>query len=114
MLEMLFVLPVLDLSDLEAKADQVAAVLKALANQRRLLILCKLAEVGSASVTTLATAVGLSQSALSQHLAVMRDEGLIGFDRDGQMLNYSIADPRMITLLDTLYALYCAPSGDPQ
>lgn len=114
MLEMLIVLPVLDLSDLEAKADQVAAVLKALANQRRLLILCKLAEVGSASVTTLATAVGLSQSALSQHLAVMRDEGLIGFDRDGQTLNYRIADPRMIKLLDTLYALYCAPSGDPQ
>lgn len=106
--------PVLDLSDLEAKADQVAAVLKALANPRRLLILCKLAEVGTASVTALATAVGLSQSALSQHLAVMRDEGLIGFDRDGQTLNYRIADPRMTTLLETLYTLYCAPPGDLQ
>ena len=106
--------PVLDLSELEAKADQVAAVMKALANPRRLLILCQLAEVGSASVNTLAAAVDLSQSALSQHLAVMREEGLVGFDRDGQTLNYRIADPRMNTLLNTLYALYCAPSGDPQ
>ena len=104
--------PVLNLSDLEAKADQVAAVMKALANPRRLLILCKLAEVGTASVNTLAAAVGLSQSALSQHLAVMRDEGLVGFDRDGQTLNYRIADQRMTTLLETLYTLYCAPPGE--
>ena len=106
--------PVLDLSELEAKADQVAAVMKALANPRRLLILCKLAEVGSASVNALAAAVGVSQSALSQHLALMRDEGLVAFDRDGQTLNYRIADPRVGTLLDTLYQLYCAPAGDPQ
>ena len=105
---------VLDLSALEAKADEVAGVMKALANSRRLLILCHLAEVGSASVNALATAVGLSQSALSQHLGVMRDEGLVGFDRDGQTLNYRIADPRISTLLDTLYALYCLPPGDPQ
>ena len=106
--------PDLDLTELEAKADQVAAVMKALANPRRLLILCKLAEVGTASVNTLATAISLSQSALSQHLAVMRDEGLVTFDRDGQTLNYRIADPRIIALLDTLYQLYCAPKGDPQ
>ena len=104
----------LDLSELEAKAGQVAAVMKALANPRRLLILCKLAEVGAASVNTLAAAISLSQSALSQHLAVMSDEGLVTFDRDGQTLNYRIADPRIVALLDTLYQLYCAPSGDPQ
>ena len=106
--------PVVDLSDLEAKADEVAAVMKALANPRRLLILCHLAEVGTASVNSIAAAVGLSQSALSQHLGLMRDEGLVGFDRDAQTLNYRIADPRMTTLLETLYTLYCAPSGDPQ
>ena len=105
---------VLDLSELEAKAGEVAAVMKALANPRRLLLLCKLAEAGSASVNTLAAAVGLSQSALSQHLSLMRDEGLVGFDRDGQTLNYRIADPRVGTLLDTLYALYCLPPGDTQ
>ncbi|WP_309602756.1 metalloregulator ArsR/SmtB family transcription factor [Sphingomonas sp.] len=106
--------PDLDLTELEAKADQVAAVMKALANPRRLLILCKLAEVRTASVNTLATAISLSQSALSQHLAVMRDEGLVTFDRDSQTLYYRIADPRIVALLDTLYQLYCAPSGDPQ
>lgn len=105
---------VLNLSELEAKAGEVAAVMKALANPRRLLILCHLAEVGSASVNALAATVGLSQSALSQHLSVMRDEGLVGFDRVGQTLNYRIADPRMTALLDTLYSLYCAPTGDPQ
>ena len=104
----------LDLSELEAKAGQVAAVMKALANRRRLLILCKLAEVGAASVNTLAAAISLSQSALSQHLAVMRDEGLVTFDRDGQTLNYRIADQRIVALLDTLYQLYCAPSGENQ
>ena len=104
----------LDLSELEAKADQVAAVMKALANPRRLLILCKLAEVGAASVNSLAAAISLSQSALSQHLAVMRDEGLVTFDRDRQTLHYRIADPRIVALLDTLYQLYCAPSGDSQ
>ena len=104
--------PVLDLSDLEAKADEVANVMKALANPRRLLVLCKLAEVGSASVNALAASIDLSQSALSQHLALMRDEGLVAFDRDGQTLNYRIADPRIKSLLDTLYTLYCAPLGD--
>ena len=73
-----------------------------------------MAEVGSASVTALAAAVGLSQSALSQHLGLMRDEGLVAFDRDGQTLNYRIADPRISTLLNTLYALYCAPAGDEE
>ena len=103
---------VLDLSALQAKAGEVAAVMKALANPRRLLILCHLAEVGSASVNALAAAVGLSQSALSQHLGLMRDEGLLTFDRDGQTLYYRIADPRISTLLDTLYSVYCSPTGD--
>ncbi len=105
---------ILDLSALEAKAAEVAAVMKALANPRRLLVLCHLAEAGSASVNTLATQVGLSQSALSQHLGLMRDEGLVGFNRDGQTLNYRIADPRVAALLATLYQLYCAPSGDTE
>ncbi len=45
---------------------------------------------------------------------MMRDEGLVAFDRDGQTLNYRIADPRILALLDTLYHLYCAPSGESQ
>lgn len=94
---------------LEARATEVAGLLKALANPRRLLLLCKLVELGRASVGQLAAEVGLSQSALSQHLAVLREEGLVGFDRSGQTLFYRIADPRTEALLGTLYQLYCAP-----
>lgn len=93
---------------LEKKAGEVALVLKAIANPRRLLVLCKLAEQGRMSVGQLAAAVGLSQSALSQHLAVMREERLVAFDRDGQTLHYRIADQRLSALLDSLYQIYCA------
>lgn len=93
---------------LEAKAGQVAELLGALANDRRLLILCKLVEVGEATVGSLAADVGLSQSALSQHLARMRDEGIVTFRRDAQTLWYRIGDCRIETLLATLHRLYCA------
>lgn len=92
---------------LEARAGAVADLLGALANDRRLLILCKLVEKGEATVGALADAVGLSQSALSQHLARMREEGIVGFRRDAQTLWYCIADPRIETLLETLHRLYC-------
>jgi DNA-binding transcriptional ArsR family regulator len=93
---------------LEQKAGEVALVLKAMANPRRLLLLCKLAEQGRMSVGQLAVSLGLSQSALSQHLAVMREEQLVAFDRDGQTLHYRIADERLSALLDSLYRIYCA------
>lgn len=92
---------------LEAKAGQVADLLGALANDRRLLILCKLIETGEATVGALADDVGLSQSALSQHLARMREEGIVTFRRDAQSLWYRIADPRVESLLGTLHRLYC-------
>lgn len=93
---------------LEVQAAEVAAVLRALANERRLMILCKLVEWGEASVNALAEAVGLSQSALSQHLAKMRAEGLVAFRRESQTLWYRIADARLEQLLATLHRLYCA------
>lgn len=97
------------LDRLEQKAAQVAAVMKTLANPRRLLLLCKLVEAGRMSVGSLAKAVGLSQSALSQHLALMREDGLVAFERDGQTLHYRLADRRIEALLGILYQLYCAP-----
>ena len=96
-----------DLADFEIKAGAVSAMLKSLANQRRLMLLCKLVEHGEMRVTDLAEAVGLSQSALSQHLAVLRGEGLVAFRREAQVLWYRIADPRTARLLATLYELYC-------
>lgn len=92
---------------LQAKAGAVAGLLGALANDRRLLILCNLVEEGEATVGALADAVGLSQSALSQHLARMREEGIVTFRRDAQTLWYRIADPRVESLLATLHRLYC-------
>jgi ArsR family transcriptional regulator len=89
------------------KAADVAQVLRALANEHRLMILCTLADEGECNVGALADAVGLSQSALSQHLARMRDEGLVAFRRESQTLWYRIADPKAAKLLDTLHRLYC-------
>jgi ArsR family transcriptional regulator len=96
-------------ADLETKAGEVADILRAIANERRLLMLCQLAELGEAHVNGLAESVGLSQSALSQHLAKMRAEGLVAFRREGQTLWYRIADPRIEQLLATLHDLFCRP-----
>jgi DNA-binding transcriptional ArsR family regulator len=93
----------------ERQAVEVASVLRALANERRLMILCRLVECGEDNVSSLAEAVGLSQSALSQHLAKMRDEGLVTFRRESQTLWYRIADPRIEQLFATLHKLFCAP-----
>lgn len=101
--------PVLDLPSLEAKAREVAGILGAVANERRLLILCRLVELGEARAGSLAEAVGLSQSALSQHLAVMRAEGLVAFRREAQTLWYRVADPRVEELFVSLYRIFCAP-----
>src|SRR5689334_20019251 len=96
-----------DPENFEKQAVEVAGILRALANERRLMILCTLVECDESNVTALATAVGLSQSALSQHLAKMREEGLVTFRRESQTLWYRIADPRIEDLLATLHKLYC-------
>lgn len=100
--------PTADLAYFEARAGEVATTLKALASRPRLMVLCKLVEQGEMRVGELAEALGLSQSALSQHLARMREESLVAFRRDGQSLFYFIADPRCEALLATLHRLYCS------
>ena len=99
--------PPMDLATFETNAGEVSTLLKAMANTRRLMVLCKLVEHGEMTVGDLAREVALSQSALSQHLAKMRDENLVTFRRESQTLWYRIADPRTETLLATLYQLYC-------
>ena len=94
----------------EKQAVEVADILRALANERRLMILCKLVECGEGNVSALAEAVGLSQSALSQHLAKMREEGLVTFRRESQTLWYRIADPRIEQLFATLHRPFCRPA----
>ena len=103
-------MPVLDLHNLaafEAKAAQAARLLKLLANERRLLILCQLIESGEMAVSPLARAVGLSQSALSQHLGRMLEEGLVTYRRDAQTLHYRVSDPNASRILALLAQLYC-------
>ena len=91
----------------ERKAAQAAGLLKLLANENRLLILCRLAMTLEMSVNDLAEAVGLSQSALSQHLAKMREEGLLTTRREAQTVFYRIADPNAARLLALLKDIYC-------
>lgn len=101
-----------DLAAFAANAKLVADVLRALANERRLMILCKLVEWGEATAGSLAEAVGLSQSALSQHLAKMRDEAIVAYRRESQTLWYRIGDPRTEALLGQLQQLYCPPEAE--
>ena len=93
--------------ELERKAGEAAGLLKLMANENRLLILCRLFIAGEMSVTGLAKAVNLSQSALSQHLAKMRDDGLLATRRDAQTIYYRISDPNAARLLEQLKDIYC-------
>jgi len=95
------------LTGLAAKADQAAAFLKLLANEQRLLVLCHLVGDGEVSVNTLADQLELSQSALSQHLARLREDGLVTFRREAQTLYYRVSDPRVITVMKTLKKAFC-------
>jgi len=97
----------MDMSAFEDNAAEAAKVLKLLANERRLLILCRLVIDGEMSVGPLADAVGLSPSALSQHLARMRGEGLLATRRDGQTIFYRIGDPDIGRILKLLKEIYC-------
>jgi ArsR family transcriptional regulator, virulence genes transcriptional regulator len=95
------------LAELERKAAEAARLLKLLANENRLLILCRLVVAGEMSVGDLADAVDLSQSALSQHLAKMREDGLVATRREAQTVFYHIADPNAARLLALLKNIYC-------
>lgn len=91
-----------------AKAGEAAALLRALANETRLMVLCQLTQ-GEHSAGALQDAVGLSQSALSQHLARLRAEGLVATRREAQTIHYRLADPNAARVLETLAAIYCPP-----
>lgn len=80
--------------------------LKAMANPKRLAILCRLGE-GEVSVNELSLEVELSQSALSQHLAKLREQGLVSTRREQQTIFYRLDSPEIETLIGTLRTLYC-------
>ena len=93
---------------LESKAIEVAATVSALANPKRLVVLCNLL-AGEKSVGELAEIVQLTQGALSQHLGKMRALRLVATRRDGQTIYYSLASAEVQAVLETLYKVYCAP-----
>lgn len=96
-----------DIELLQESADQAAALLQAVGNPKRLVILCLLIQQGEMSVGALNEMVALSPSALSQHLARMRQEGLVSYRREAQTLYYRIKDPNVAKLIGTLKDIFC-------
>ena len=92
-------------------AYEAARLLKLLANEKRLVILCFLATRGEMPVGALVEALGLSQSALSQHLAKLRRDGLVLFRRESQTMHYRLADPRVMRVLGALEEIFCTRSS---
>jgi len=103
----------MNLQDLESKADAAEALLKTVANRNRLVILCELLK-GERSVSALQSAIGLSQSALSQHLARLREDDIVATRRESQTIYYSLASERVTRLIGLLYELFCAPGASSQ
>jgi len=97
-----------ELAEMARHADDAAALLKALANEHRLLVLCALVD-GAKSVGELNDRVELSQSALSQHLAVLRAAGIVTTRREGQTIWYALAEGPAAAVMEALHAAYCAP-----
>ena len=100
--------PALDMDPeaMRAHAGDAARLLRALANDKRLMLLCLLFG-GERSVGELNARVDLSQSALSQHLAVLRNDGLVNTRREGQTILYALADGPAQRVIETLHGIYC-------
>ena len=100
----------IDMKIMERAADQASNLLKALSNRHRLLIICQLID-GDRSVGELAEFLELRDSTVSQHLALLRKDGLVSARRDAQTIFYSIASEPAREVLKTLYQAYCAPKA---
>ena len=92
---------------MEEHAAAAAAMLRLLASERRLIVLCTLIAEGEAPVGRLADRAGLSQPAMSQHLAKLRDDGLVDSRREAQSVYYRITEPRVARVVALLKDLYC-------
>jgi DNA-binding transcriptional ArsR family regulator len=97
------------MAELRSSARHAAALLKAMSNPSRLVILCQLAE-GERSVGQLERQVGLSQSGISQHLAILRREHVVATRRDKQTVFYSLASDDVVALMATLHKVFCKPA----
>lgn len=96
-----------DIKEMRGNASQAAELLKAMSNENRLLILCHLGEK-EMSVNELNNFIDLSQSSLSQHLARLRQDGLVKTRRESQTIYYTIANPSVVKLICFLHSEFCA------
>jgi DNA-binding transcriptional ArsR family regulator len=94
------------LTELHDMAEKACELLKAMANEWRLMILCQLAE-GEKTVSELQGLLGLSQSALSQHLAILRREKIVRARKHAQSVSYSLSGDEATKVMETLHGLYC-------
>ena len=101
--------PVISVEQLRGAAAQAVGVLKVLANQDRLLLLCQLSQ-GELCVSELEAQLGIAQPTLSQQLAVLRSEALVSTRREGKNIYYRIADASVLDIVAVLHRLYC-PEG---
>jgi len=95
----------------QEQAAEAASLMRALSNESRLLVLCHLVESGELPAGELVARIGLGQSALSQHLARLREEGLVATRKEAQSVFYRICDPRAEQVLALLNDLFCAELG---
>lgn len=98
----------IDLERLRPVAIEAAALMRAHGNPDRLLLLCELSQ-RELCVSELSQRTGIMQPTLSQQLSVLREQELVATRRDGKQIHYSVADPKAMAVLKTLYRLYCAP-----
>lgn len=96
------------LEQFQQGAGEATRLLRSLSNAHRLMILCQLGD-GEMQVSQLQASAGLSQSALSQHLARLREDGLAATRRDGTAVFYRIADPAALKVIAVLAEIYCSP-----
>lgn len=104
--------PTPELQRLEQAAGKAQALLKALSNRDRLMLLCHLAE-GERNVGELESSLGIVQPTLSQQLGVLRREGLVATRREGKLIYYRIASAEALAVINTLYQLFCLPESTP-
>ena len=103
----------MNMKAMKERAAEAADFLKSMANESRLIVLCELVE-GERTVGELEKVAGLSQSALSQHLAKLREARLVTTRREAQTIYYSLADSGVTRLIHVLHDLYCRPARRPR
>ncbi|MCC5809818.1 MAG: helix-turn-helix transcriptional regulator [Ectothiorhodospiraceae bacterium] len=103
---------VLDIARMRVAAGEATSLLRSLAHEDRLLLLCQLCEQ-ELSVGELEERLDIRQPSLSQHLGVLRREGLVATRREGKRIHYRVADERALALLQTLYGIFCSDEESP-